>query len=277
MALGLALWIATGSLMLAIGDGLGDDPIRRLLVGLALVALIGGALWRRDAVCKALLTRSWLVAPFAVAVMALVAIDGVTDGAQMGPYLVVTVTPVGIAVVVGRPRLVWLCVALLEACFVVAVLAERAANGATAKVASLLGASLAYPFAALVVIGLAGLFMRFLGNAEANLADIRDGAPSLTPALTRAVVLEAGRPIGLLEAPSPLAELTRSERRVVDALARGHRPKQLAFAWGVSLAAIRKHIRNAKRKTGARTLPELVAMGTRLETPDTGNEARDDG
>lgn len=62
------------------GRGLGNDPVRRLLVGVALVVLIGGGLWRRNAVCRALLARPWLVAPCAVAVMALVAVDGVTDG-----------------------------------------------------------------------------------------------------------------------------------------------------------------------------------------------------
>ncbi len=272
IALGLALWIAAGSLVLAIADGLGDDPLQRLLVGLALVALIGVGLWRRDTLCSALLARPWVVAALCVVVMALVAVDGVTEGKQVGPYLVVTVTPLGIAVVVGRFRQVWLCVALLEACFVVAVLAERAAAGTTARTASLLGAALAYPFAALVAVGLASRFKRFIGNTEHTLAEIRDGAPSLTPELTRAVLLDAGRPIALLEAPSPLEQLTPTERQVVDALTGGTRPKQIAFAWGVSVAAIRKHIRNAKRKTGARTLPELAAMSARHRLPHPGGE-----
>ena len=277
LAFGLALWIAAGSLVLAIADGLGDHPVRRLCVGLALVALLGGALWRRDASYKALLARPWLVLLCAAAVMALVAIDGVTEGTKVGPYLVVTVTPLGLAVVVGAPRLVWLCVALLEACFLVAVLSELAVGDTTASVASLLGASLAYPFAALVIVGLAGLFTRFLGNVDGILDEIRAGAPSLTPGLTRAVMLEAGRPIGLLVAPSLLADLTPSEQRVVEALARGSRPKQVAFAWGVSLPAVRKHIRNAKRKTGARTLTELAAICARHQSMSAvGDEAEHD-
>lgn len=58
--------------------------------------------------------------------------------------------------------------------------------------------------------------------------------------------------------------LSPKERDVVRGLARGRAPKQLATECGVSLATIRAHIQNAKRKTSARTLPELVAITTRL-------------
>jgi DNA-binding NarL/FixJ family response regulator len=54
--------------------------------------------------------------------------------------------------------------------------------------------------------------------------------------------------------------LTAAERRVVEGLACGRAPKQLAYEIGVVLATVRTHIRNAKRKTGARTLRELAGM-----------------
>ena len=63
------------------------------------------------------------------------------------------------------------------------------------------------------------------------------------------------------------ADLTASERAVVGGLARGRAPKQLAIDCGVSLPTIRAHIQNAKRKTRARTLHELVAITTRRGDP----------
>jgi len=62
----------------------------------------------------------------------------------------------------------------------------------------------------------------------------------------------------------PAADLTIKERDVVHGLARGRAPKQLAREAGVTLATIRAHIQNAKRKTRARTLTELVAITTRV-------------
>jgi len=57
--------------------------------------------------------------------------------------------------------------------------------------------------------------------------------------------------------------LTSKEHDAVCGLARGRAPKQLAADGGVALATIRAHLQNAKRKTRARTLTELVAITTR--------------
>jgi DNA-binding CsgD family transcriptional regulator len=54
----------------------------------------------------------------------------------------------------------------------------------------------------------------------------------------------------------------------MEGLASGRAPKQLAHQWGASLATVRTHIKNAKRKTGARTLYELAAMTARPDWPD---------
>jgi DNA-binding CsgD family transcriptional regulator len=136
------------------------------------------------------------------------------------------------------------------------------------QLAGVLGALFAYPFVACVLLGLAGLYKRFLVNVDEVVVAIRSGSPALTPALTRAIALDGGDPVKLLGAPPPLSGLSTDELRVVAGLASGARPKQLAYAWGVSLPTVRKHIRLAKRKTGARTLPELAAMAARHDTPD---------
>jgi two-component system nitrate/nitrite response regulator NarL len=64
-------------------------------------------------------------------------------------------------------------------------------------------------------------------------------------------------------AATPAGALTTREHDVVRGLAMGRAPKQLAADGGVALATVRAHIQNAKRKTHARTLNELVAITVR--------------
>ena len=61
--------------------------------------------------------------------------------------------------------------------------------------------------------------------------------------------------------------LSPSERAIVRGLAAGRAPKQLAADNAVALATVRCHLQSAKRKTRARTLAELVAIVTRLDSP----------
>jgi DNA-binding CsgD family transcriptional regulator len=141
-----------------------------------------------------------------------------------------------------------------------------------------LGALLGYPFAALIGLGLVRLFTRFLANVEPTLNAMRHGAPALTPALDRAIERGEHARLHLPPTPapatrSPSAGLTAAERRVVEGLASGSAPKQLAHSWGVSLATVRTHIKHAKRKTGARTLPELAAMTTHADWADEADRA----
>jgi DNA-binding NarL/FixJ family response regulator len=265
IAIVLSLWMASGNLVLAIIEGLGEHPLRRLVVGIMLVVSIAIALWQRDSLCAALRARPWLVVLIAAAQLGAV----VADGALNGAYDAVSVTSIGLAAIVARARTVWICVAVLDTGYAAAVLVDHspAAVMRSGELAGALGVLLGYPFAALVVLGLASIFTRFVAGADHVLTAMRHGRPALSPALTTALQLGAWRPAGLLDAPSALDDLTRDEIRVVEGLAEGRRPKQIAFDWGVSLATVRKHLRHAKRKTGARTLPELAAMTTDPEWP----------
>ena len=69
------------------------------------------------------------------------------------------------------------------------------------------------------------------------------------------------------EMPKPGTPLTATERQVVEALASGLAPKQIAYEYGRSVATIRSHLQRAKRKTGARTLPHLAAMSVHDDWP----------
>jgi DNA-binding NarL/FixJ family response regulator len=265
IALWLALWMAFGNLVLAIVDGLGEDPVRRFLIGLVLVLSIVAALWKCDAVCRTLQVRPWLVVLVAAAQLAAVIADGPLDTA----YAAVSVTCLGLAAIVARARTVWLCVLVLDVGYAAAVLADHspAMLAHSGELAGALGVLLGYPFAALVVLGLATLYVRFVSNADAIVDRLRNGNRALTPALTQAIQLGAAPPLLLLTAPSRYADLTTKEICAVDALADGRRPKQIAFDWGVSLPTVRKHLAHAKRKTGARTLAELAAMTNSPDWP----------
>lgn len=95
-------------------------------------------------------------------------------------------------------------------------------------------------------------------NAERELAAIRAGSYAFTRARGGAT---QGAPLAL--PPGPPGVLTHTERSVVEGLATGVAAKQLAYDRGVSLATVRTHIKNAKRKTGARTLRELATFPSR--------------
>lgn len=270
VALALALWLALGSLVLGLADG-GPHPTRRALVGAVLVAASATALWYRRVVCTWLRTRPWLVVPVALAELAAAVVDGMPEP---GPYAVFSTTSIALAVVVARPRIVWLTVGVLDCSYAAVVLLERspAHLADSGRLSAFIGALLGYPFAALIGLGLVSLFRRFLSRVPETLDALRNGAPALTPALTLAV--ERGpRPSPQLPPPPPAAELTPTERRVVEGLAEGSAPKEIAYRWGVSIATIRTHIRHAKRKTHARTLSELAGMAARADWP--GQDGRD--
>jgi DNA-binding CsgD family transcriptional regulator len=264
LAFGLALWVASGSLVLALAGDLGPHPARRVAIGATLVLASALALWRRAEVSAALRRRPWLVVPLAAAQLCAAALDGLLAG---GPYVAFSVTSIAVGVIVASPRTVWLCVALLDLGYAAVVFSghspgELARDG---RLDGVVGALLGYPFVALVLLGLTGLFAAFLANLGPTLEAIRQGAPSLTPALTRAVLGGGDAPAGL---PPPAVRLTPAERNVVAGLARGSAPKELAYRWGISLETVRTHIKRAKRKTGARTLNELVALAAPLDGGD---------
>ena len=263
----LSLWVASGSLVLALANGLGDHPTRRLMIGLLLVAGTALMLWRRDDVAIVLRRRPWLVLPLAAAQLGAAAADGLIGG----PYVAFSLTSVGIAVIVARAATVWLCVALLEAGYVIAILIEMspAALADEGHLGGALGAIVSYPVAAVLFMGLRRRFARFVGTVEPTLHEIRSGAPTFTPALGAAI---AGGTLAL--APPPAVALTATERRVVEGLAAGSAAKELAHLWGVSLATVRTHIKNAKRKSGARTLRELAALPSHPSWPRSDDSGR---
>ncbi|MEA2232523.1 MAG: Bacterial regulatory protein luxR family [Solirubrobacteraceae bacterium] len=264
LVLSLSLWVAAGLLLVGAIDG-GPHPTRRLAVGVALVAATAAALWRRRALCEWLCARPWLVVPIAVVQVAAAALDGLLP---MGPYLGFSLTSIALAVVVARPRTVWLTVLAAEATLWVALLAEQlqARETISDHLSAVLGGVLGLPFSAIAGLAIVSLFARFLTRVDPLLNELRASGSALTPALTRAIV-QGPRSLAELPPPAPWLTLTPAERRVVEALATGISPKEFAFRRRVSLETVRSHIKHAKRKTNARTLSQLAALTARADWP----------
>lgn len=260
--LSFSLWLASGSLVLAAADG-GEHPLRRLIIGALLATMTALTLWQRHTVWAWLRDRPWMVVPLAAVQLSAAILDSLLPS---GPYVAFSMTSIALAVFVARPRTVWLTVALLDLGYTVAIVLEMPPSAVVREghLSGVLGALLGYPFAALVGLGLVRVFARYLANVEPVLEALRWGAPALTPALTQAIARGAA-PFALPPAPSRLTSLTPTERKVVQGLAGGSTPKQLARSWGVSLTTVRTHIRHAKRKTSARTLAELSAMAAHAD------------
>jgi DNA-binding CsgD family transcriptional regulator len=245
MALCLSAWVTAGSVALAVADGLGEHALRRALIGVALVAAYAAAIAGRRAVCEGLRLRPWLVVPVAAVLIGVIGFDQPVNGA----YVAVSLTPIGLAIVVARARTLWLCVAVLTGGYALAVLvryspAELARAG---DLGGVFGALLSYPVVALVLVAVRGLFT--------YLADHALRVPSVQEAIAPAEV-------ALLVSGAPAARLTRTEIRVVEKLASGYAPKQVAVEMDVAVGTIRTHIKRAKRKTGAKTLRELAGLTT---------------
>jgi DNA-binding CsgD family transcriptional regulator len=82
-----------------------------------------------------------------------------------------------------------------------------------------------------------------------------------TDLLLRAPRERADRaPAQPLLGPAPRTPLSPAELHVVTLLAAGRRPKDIAADLFVAVSTVRSHLKAAKRKTHARTLPELVGL-----------------
>ena len=271
MALWLSLWIASGSLVLAVASRLGANPVRRTLVGVALILVCAVALWLRATVCDWFREQPWLVVAVAAVELGVVALDGLIGT----PYVAFSLTSVGIAVIVARSRTVWVCVSLLDVGYATVLLLGNAPSSLArhGELGGVIGALVSYPFAALVLLSLRRLFSGFVESADGTLDVIRRGDAMLTPALALAVRRAGRAPLGLPPAPSLAELLSPAELRVVEGLAGGNAPKEIAHRLGVSLPTVRTHIKHAKRKAGARTLRELAAMAAQLHAPEAGERA----
>lgn len=263
--------IANAVIMLVIAIG---TPAGSISIGLCLGWTLVWIFFRSEAwrLLPFLIERPWLVPLAALVGKLLIVFDGGFEG--MASTQVVWLALV--AAIIGSWRTVLLTLAALTVGEVAAVLAvnlspaELIHHPDRLRMASEVFSALILSLSAIVLVG---TFRSNLSEAPTRIAAIRAGGPASTPALG-AVIRMAAHELAPgpsptsdpheLEAPpgadDPLGKLTTAEREVIEMLAEGLAPKQIAHERGTSLATVRTQIKVAKRKSGAKTINELVAM-----------------
>jgi DNA-binding CsgD family transcriptional regulator len=256
LQVGMALFtIAAGTdLLFAVLDGRGWLTATE---GIILASLGTLGILRPRATAALLLPRGRVL----LLAGAFVAVGALDFGLQTR-YAEVAPAIVWVAVIVSAP--LWVAVALTLS--VGGYLADVAlqghslswmlVGGGQVMVANQVIDLLANAGAALVFVM---LLRRFIAGVPASIEDVRAGGSSGTPQLALAArprppELQRADPLDLIRV------LTAAERGVLDRLADGESPKQVAHALTVAVTTVRSHIASAKRKTGARTVEQLVAI-----------------
>lgn len=256
IALVLLALTALGDTMIAALSGAGTAL---LVCGATLTALaLSGTLWPHRAAAL-LRARGRIV----LAAGLLAALGMLIPGLQSS-YSDTEMAIACLAAVLASPVWVLTCVMVLAA----GAILDPASAGGHSLAWTLTGEggdALAGQLAGLCVgaaltLGAISALRRSIVTAPASLCAVEHGGGSLTPALAAAA---RSTPAGLLARPHPAAltaALSEAERRVLGLLAGGLAPKQAAHRLGLQLPTIRSHIASAKRKTGARTLEQLVGL-----------------
>jgi DNA-binding CsgD family transcriptional regulator len=255
-----ALAAATDSLFAVAG---GHDAAATVAEGVLLTGLAVGGLVRAD-LAASLLTPRGRVTILA----ALFAAAGAVDPGLQSHYGEVMSAIMFISALVSSPR--W--VALTLAVAVLGYVGDLAVNGHSLDW-MFVGAgqsSVATQVADLVLNALAGmallaLLRSFMIRIPATLAAARTDGIAVTPLLARAVVPTVQAQLPRADPRDVIEPLTTAERDVLALLAHGRAPKQAAYERGIAISTVRSHIRAAKRKTGARTLEQLVALFAEAE------------
>jgi DNA-binding CsgD family transcriptional regulator len=252
----LAMFAVTSSTDAAFAAASGGDAVV-VLDGVVLAVLATSGIRRAASLARLLRPRGRIVLP-----VALLPIAGVAPEFQHA-YGNTVFAAICLAAVVASPAWVGTCVAISVFGFV----GDRALQGYSVHwlvlgggQADLLNYAVDVVVYAIVMLGAIRILRDSLTGATADLARTRAGADSLTPELAAAV---RKPPTGLLGRADPVALVERlsvSERRLVALLADGLAPKQAARELHIAMPTVRSHIAAAKRKTGARTLEQLVAL-----------------
>jgi DNA-binding CsgD family transcriptional regulator len=230
---------------------------RAWVEGVALSAIALAGLLTPTAAARLLRRRG---APLVMA--ALFALAGALDWGVQSHFAEVAPAIVWIAAIASSRRWVIACVAVSALGYIVdLLLTGRSLPWLVAPAGRNLVVNqtidlIANAAAVLLVIA---LLRRFILGVPASLEGVRTGAPAVTPALTAAVRLQLPPP----RPSSPLWALTKTELEVLEELAAGLAPGEIAFKRGLKITTIRTHIAAIKRKTAARTLPHAAAIHAR--------------
>lgn len=246
-----------------------SDTLFALLDGAGVLAGIEGAIFTTIAICGLLRPASAgrrLRPPGRIVLAAtLFALAGAFDWGIQSHFSEVAPAIVWIAVIVSSPAWVALCLLVSAAGYLIDLLLHGHSLAWTLTPAGrelVLNQWIDLAANAGAVLVLVTLIRRFTASVPASLARARAGGPAITPELAAAV---HDQPLALLPRADPIdliARLTKAEHQVLALLQDGQLPKQAALELSITLATVRSHIAAAKRKTGARTIEQLIGIYT---------------
>ena len=256
---GLGLLFAVAGIGTAVLIGQGGSPIlvvQGVASALASVVLIA----RVDIATRLLCPRGavWIV------VVLFCALGAIEHRLQLSLSNVL-IALACISAVVGSTSSVLLTVLIAWGGYTLDIMAEggalRAENG------SLLSQAVGELVILVISAGLTAVAIRILratlAGAPARLARARSGDREPPEPRRLAAAVRSQPLLALLGRGDPaaiLACLSTRERAVLEFLAQGLTPKQVAGRSFLALATVRSRIASAKRKTGARTLDQLVGL-----------------
>ena len=229
----------------------GRDSAVDILTAVSLLALATAALRWRRALLTVLLVHPAITLLIPLPPLLAVVLDGGFDSVWT-PLVAITV---GVPATLGRPWLSLVCAMLTASGQATAAWINRGdtstARLVEATVFSGVGTVAVGLGIALAVATVGG----FLHRRPQILTEMRDSDALLGVAEPR-----DRAPSQRQLTPAARTPLTNAELHVVACLADGRAPKQIAKDLDVTLATVRSHLKHAKSKTHARTLPELVGL-----------------
>ncbi len=249
-----ALQLALGGVIFGIALFLlrGRGSPLELATAAVLLALTTASLAWRDRLLELLRSRPRTMLLFPLPPLVAVTLDGGFDSVWT-PLVGITV---GVPATLGLPWLSLGCALWAATGQAIAAWLNRADAGGDrileAAVFNALGTVAVGVGIALCVATLAD----FLQRRPQILMQLRGDELPLDP--TRPP--PPAQPSKRLLMAAPRTALSAAELRVVALLAAGRAPKQAAADLDVAVSTVRSHIKAAKRKTHARTLPELVGL-----------------
>jgi DNA-binding CsgD family transcriptional regulator len=229
----------------------GRDSAVAILTAASLLALATAALRWRRALLGLLLARPALTLLVPVPPLLAVVLDGGFDSVWT-PLVAITV---GVPATLGRPWLSLVC-ALLTASGQAAAAWINRGDTSTARLVE----TTVFSGVGTIAVGL-GIALAvatvggFLHRRPQILTELRE-----TDALLGAAERREAAPSQRQLTRAARTPLSNAELQVVARLAEGRAPKQIANDLGVTLDTVRSHLKHAKGKTHARTLPELVGL-----------------
>jgi DNA-binding CsgD family transcriptional regulator len=250
IGLSLSVFVAASNLLQAVPEGLGTHPLRRVAIGVVLLALSIALLARRGWVMRWLHDAPWMILLLAAFQFGLVGLEGLPES----PYFTSCLTTVGIAVVSSRAGLAWACALLIDLGYAVVAFAvsSPAQLAQTGRLGTVLG-ELAEPVtAAVVLLGLMRMYRAWTERIvmRALHAPVADEHPDSGPLLLGPAPQE----------PAPWVPLTPSEVRVVRELALYGTSREITEANPRAKSTVDNALNSAMHKTGVRTRAQLVAL-----------------